>query len=220
MQTAQVRLIHVSHTGPGQRTQGSAFNGCFAQGLASCWLPGVRSAHEFLILGEPDWLREGLCVVWKRGCCSSALSQPRSALAGQVQANPLTVVCNLCLSERITHPTKALYLSSSDHCCQILTCRYVQSAAAGESEPTFAFSTQVSTAQCFCKGSGSWHMQCVNVRLQSSLMLFGRRHCLSLPAAARQRAPCRGPPVLLSCRGTSGTMEMMRPEQGRTSTRG
>lgn len=90
-----------------------------------------------------------------------------------------------------------------------------------KSEPTFAFSTQVSTAQCFCKGSGSWHMQCVNVRLQSSLMLFGRRHCLSLPAAARQRAPCRGgPPALLSCRGTSGTMEMTRPEQGRTSTRG
>lgn len=129
MQTAQVRLIHVSHASPGQRTQGSAFNGCFAQGLASCWLPGVRSAHEFLILGEHDWLREGPCVVWKRDYCSSALSQPGSTLAGQAQATPLTVVCNLCLSERITHPTKALYLSSSDHCCQILTCRYVQSAA-------------------------------------------------------------------------------------------
>lgn len=33
-------------------------------------------------------------------------------------------------------------------------------------------------------------MQCVNVRLQSSLMLFGMWHCLCLPAAASSEPGC------------------------------
>lgn len=79
--------------------------------------------------------------MWKRDYCSSALSQPGSTLAGQAQATPLTVACNLCLSERITHPMKALYLSSSDHCCQILTCRYVQSAACRRAHFCFQYTS-------------------------------------------------------------------------------
>lgn len=49
----------------------------------------------------------------------------QTSTVGLSKSFPLTVVCDFCLSERIIHPMKALYLSSSDHCCQILTCRYV-----------------------------------------------------------------------------------------------
>lgn len=171
-QTIEVTPIRFLCTDPAQSKPGSASNGCFAQRLASCWLPGVRNPQEppsTLLWG---WLRRARVL-----SSISALPQPQQEV--EYQVGPLTVV--RLLSFRTNHPsnesTLSLFFRSLLPNFNLQVCAV---SCCGQIRAHFCCRyTEVSTAQCFCKGSGSWHMQCVNVRLQSSLMLFGKRHCLS-----------------------------------------
>lgn len=137
-QTLRVKPARLLRTDPAPSEPGSAFNARFAQRLARCWLPGVRNPREFPATLLGGWLGGGLW--WPRWCGSL-----RSCLGpseGSSTKLPPSPWCDFCLSERIIHPTKALYLSSSARCCQTLTCRYVQSAAGGRWEPVLALGAQ------------------------------------------------------------------------------
>jgi len=65
---------------------------------------------------------------------------------------------------------------------------------------------EVPAARCFCKGSGSWQRPRVIVRLQSSLLLFGTRRCLS--------------PCLLQTRGRLQLRSLAGGHQARRGGRG
>lgn len=215
-----MRLIRASHAGPGQRTQGNAFNGCFAQGLASCWLPGVRNAHEF----PSTSLWESLTgsgrgrALW--------LPAPLPCLSPgehwQVKRKlPLNHGVQL-VSFRTNHPsnesTLSLFFRSllpnfNLQVCAVSCCRRIGAH----------FCFQYTSFYCTVFLQREWllaYAVCKRQVAEQPDAFWQAALSVSLPAAARQRAPCWGPPALLSCRGTSGTMETTRREQRRTSTRG
>lgn len=84
-QIIEVTPIRFLCTDPAQSKPGSATNGCFAQRLASCWLPGVRNPQEppsTLLWG---WLRRAHVL-------SSISALPQLQREVEYQVVPLTML--------------------------------------------------------------------------------------------------------------------------------
>ena len=58
-QPVGVKPVRVLRADPARSKPGSAFSDCFAQRLASCWLPGVRNPQESPHTLLRGWLRRG-----------------------------------------------------------------------------------------------------------------------------------------------------------------
>lgn len=84
-QTVEVTPIRFLCTDPAQSKPGSASNGCFAQRVASCWLPAVRNPQEPPSTLLQGWLRRAHVL-----SSISALPQPQREVEYQVA--PLTMV--------------------------------------------------------------------------------------------------------------------------------